>query len=59
MELTGLLERMKMPHLSDQVDTVCELALRRLLTDGVHLIDQMRHLHPLEESCQFHDPASS
>jgi DNA replication protein DnaC len=31
MELSGLLERMKMPHLHAQVDTVCEQAAKREL----------------------------
>ena len=31
MELNALLERLKMPHLADRLDTVCEQAAKREL----------------------------
>ena len=54
MELTALLERLKMPHLADRLDTVCEQAAKRelgfteFLSEALEVEWQGRHLKGVE-----------
>ena len=42
MELTSLLEKMKMEHLTDQLDTVCEQAAKRELDYKAFLAEALK-----------------